>query len=395
MNVEPIKLSILLQSLEEVISDEFYGNYFWIIAETSDVKIYEQKGWCFFKLLEKSSNVTIAKVDSVIWKNSIIKKFEENTQKKFDKGMELLLLVSVEYKPNYGLSLQVHQIDESFTLGNVEKNRLKVMETLVKRLPEKVWWQNGELISANGQLEMPLILKRIALVSGKDSDGLKDFLHEINNNKYNYKFEISIFETFVQGKLAVDSFQSTFKLIEQNRNDFDVVVVCRGGGSSLDLEIFDDFFVAASIATCSIPVVSGIGHTKNYSIADMMSYQSLKTPTKAADFIVEHNFKFELELNRLKLLLDASINNFVQGKLFYLQKLESDIKYCVNKILDKKQNLLMNWETILKLSHPNEILKKGFVMVYQEDKVVTQKINLSQGKLTVKFKDGNIDLLNN
>jgi len=168
MQNQAIKLSLLLGKLEETIADEFYGNTFWIIAETSDIKIYEQKGWCFLKLIEKSGSITIAKVDSVIWKNSIIKKFEETTQKRFDKGMELLLLVSVEYRAAYGLSLQIHQIDESFTLGNIEKNRIKVMETLVKRLPEKVWWQDGTLISANHQKKLTLIIKKLALVSGQD-----------------------------------------------------------------------------------------------------------------------------------------------------------------------------------------------------------------------------------
>jgi exodeoxyribonuclease VII large subunit len=394
MHNQAIKLSLLLGKLEETIADEFYGNSFWIIAETSDVKIYEQKGWCFLKLIEKSGNITVAKVDSVIWKNSIIKKFEETTLKRFDKGMELLLLVSIEYKAAYGLSLQIHQIDESFTLGNIEKNRIKVMETLVKRLPEKVWWQDGILHSANHQKKLPLVIKKIALVSGKDSDGLKDFLHEIENNKYGYKFEITIFETFVQGKFAADSFQKTFKKIEEHKSEFDAVVVCRGGGSALDLEVFDDFYVAASIATCSIAVITGIGHTKNISIADMLAYRTLKTPTKAADFVIEHNFYFEMELNSLKIKLANGTKNFVQHKLFQLQKIKMDFRNSTERLLIKNQNLLNSWKTILKLSHPNEILKKGFVMVYQHKKVVTSKQKLKGGELKLKFIDGEIDVKN-
>jgi exodeoxyribonuclease VII large subunit len=394
MSNQAIKLSLLLGKLEEIISDEFYGKMFWIIAETSDIKIYEQKGWCFLKLIEKSGNTTVAKVDAVIWKNSIVKKFEETTQKSFDKGMELLLLVSVEYRSAYGLSLQIHQIDESFTLGNIEKNRIKVMETLVKRLPEKVWWQDGILVSANHQVKTPLIIKKIALVSGKDSDGLKDFLHEIKNNKYDYKFEITIFETFVQGKLAADSFQKTFKIIENKKNEFDVVVVCRGGGSALDLEVFDDFFVAASIATCSLPVVAGIGHTRNISITDMLANRTVKTPTKAADYIIEHNFYFEMELANLRTQLSNGTKNFVQQKLFQLQKIKNDFKHITQKQLAERLNLLNNYRTILKLSHPNEILKRGFAIVYQENSVVVEKKKLKKGKFIVKFRDGEVQLNN-
>jgi exodeoxyribonuclease VII large subunit len=394
MQTQPIKLSFLLGKLEEVISNEFYGNTFWIIAETSDVKVYEQKGWCFLKLIEKLGNTTVAKADAVIWKNSIIKKFEETTQKSFDKGMELLLLVSLEYRAAYGMSLQIHQIDENFTLGNIERNRIKVMETLVKRLPEKIWWQDGILVSSNHQIKLPLIIKKIALVSGKDSDGLKDFLHEIENNKYAYKFEITHFETFVQGKLASDSFQTTFKKIENRKNEFDVVVVCRGGGSTLDLEVFDDFFVAASIATCSLPVIAGIGHTRNVSITDMLANRTVKTPTKAADFIVEHNFYFEMELMNLRTQLINGTKDFVQQKLFQLQNLKNEFNNSTQKILIEKKNLLKNWSTILKLSHPNEILKKGFAIVYQNNLVVVEKKNLRVGKVTVKLKDGEI-VLNN
>jgi len=394
MQTQPIKLSLLLGKLEETIADEFYGNTFWVIAETSDVKVYEQKGWCFLKLIEKFGSTTTAKVDAVIWKNTVIKKFEETTLKSFDKGMELLLLVSVEYRIAYGLSLQIHQIDESFTLGNIEKNRINVMETLVKRLPEKVWWQDGILTSANHQKKLPLIIKKIALVSGKDSDGLKDFLHEVENNKYDYKFEITIFETFVQGKLASDSFQKTFKKIESQKSEFDVVVVCRGGGSTLDLEVFDDFYVAASIATCSLPVIAGIGHTRNISIADMLANRTVKTPTKAADFIVEHNFYFEMELLNLRTQLSNGVKKYVQQKFFHLERMKIEFKNSTQNILLKKKNLLNNWKTILKLSHPNEILKKGFAIVYQHNRVVVEKKKLNQGNVVIKFRDGEIELTN-
>jgi exodeoxyribonuclease VII large subunit len=219
-------------------------------------------------------------------------------------------------------------------------------------------------------------------------------LHEIENNKYAYKFEITHFETFVQGKLASDSFQTTFKKIENRKNEFDVVVVCRGGGSTLDLEVFDDFFVAASIATCSLPVIAGIGHTRNVSITDMLANRTVKTPTKAADFIVEHNFYFEMELMNLRTQLINGTKDFVQQKLFQLQNLKNEFNNSTQKILIEKKNLLKNWSTILKLSHPNEILKKGFAIVYQNNLVVVEKKNLRVGKVTVKLKDGEI-VLNN
>lgn len=384
-------LSELLEMVENGIKVQFGDVHFKVLAETSDVKIYEQKGWCFLKLIEKRNNQNQAKTDAIIWDRQTILNFEKITEKKFTNEMECLFSVSVEFRKNYGFSLFIHDIDAGYTIGKARLDKQKVMDELARNLPYHVKWIGEELVSYNHSLSFPKYIKKVAVISGKDSDGLNDFLNELAGNKYGVKLEAYVYECLVQGKNAPEAISKVFQDIQ--KDSFDVVVICRGGGAQTDLEAFDSYLVAASVATSNIPVVCGIGHTKNYSIADMLAFKSVKTPTKAASIIIEHNLNVLLGLRDFETKIKNAANIFVQLIKAELGKKESRLEQSVFNYLAVRKNQLSQAENSLRLFHPENVLNRGFAIVYQDKKVIEKSSLLKQQEFEIKFMDKSVKII--
>ena len=376
-----ITLSDLTFLIEESIYQTFNEKTIWIIAETSDIKNYPDRQYCFVTLVEKNEKGIIAKMDAVIWRShySIIKAFEKSTEIKFDKNLKLLLIVSVQYNAQYGLKLQINDIDSSYTLGNLELERNAILSALIKNNPNTITFIDGNYVTINKKIEPPLVIQNIALITAPDSDGQRDFKHELFNNSFGYKFRIDEYLCQIQGKNAAVDIVKQLEKIQAAGINYELIAIVRGGGSQVDFSAFDNYEVALAVASSKMMVLTGIGHERNISIADLMSYKSVKTPTKAASFIVENNRFFEENLIVLKDNLLDKIKDFFDQKKYSLNYTKDLISDKLERKIQKENYLLQEKQIIIKHLNPANILKKGYAILKKNGAIVSDPTKIQEG----------------
>ena len=347
---EQIKLSELLDQIQDSIQTRFEGTAFWVHAQIMNVRKQELNRRCYLTLEEYENGNKIAEARAVFWANyySQIENFEKSTRQIFKDGIKIICKVKVRYHKVFGLNLDILQIDLAHTIGNLELERQQTLERLVKENPQTIQLFDGIYRTYNNRLPLPLIIKKIAFVTAPNSDGQRDFLQEIKKNKHQYTFAVSEFLTTIQGDNAHKLILDQLKLIEESKEKFDVVAIVRGGGSQTDFKPFDDYELSNCVANFSIPIFTGIGHDRNQSIVDLMAREQ-KTPTKVASLFVEHNFIFENKLIDLK----TRLSNAVNGQL----------KNATENLIHAKR--------IVKLSSPQAILDRGFAIITCNNKIVT------------------------
>jgi len=350
MPLPKIKLSELVEHIQETIQDRFEGEVFWVTTQIVDVKKQESSRRCYLKFIEKEGNNIITEVRGVFWSfyYSQIEDFEKFTNQKFADGIEITCLVRVRFHPKFGLSLEALQLDFAHTLGTLEMERQQTLDRLLNENPKNIRLIDGTYRTFNHSLQFPLLIKRIALITAPNSDGQRDFRQETERNKHGYSFVIKEFLTQIQGDTAHLLILQQLHLIESQKENFDVVVIVRGGGSQTDFKPFDHYEICRYIAGFPLPIITGIGHDRNTSIADMMARQQ-KTPTKVASLIVDHNLDFE---NNLIALKERFFNN-------------------VSALLEDAKNDLTRMKRFVKLASPSTILKKGFAIVMVDNKIIT------------------------
>jgi exodeoxyribonuclease VII large subunit len=369
MQKQVLPLSAITQAISEAIDIFFDSKIITIKAEVTDVKKYPQKKWCFLKFVEKQGANIATEIKGVFWNTGYgsIAKFEAATGQKFTDGLEVICDVLVKYHTRFGLSLEVIDIDIAHSVGQLELERQQTIDRLVKECPG-VSIIEGTLYSINKNLPLPTVLKNIALLSPTNADGYRDFIQELQHNKYGYVYHLKEFNVQVQGDKATASMIKALKDILECNKKFDAIAIVRGGGSNTDFKPFDNYELCYLIATSKIPIFTGVGHDRNTSIADMVARQ-LKTPTKVANYFVEHNFTFEQKIDQLyQRLINAihqKLNNY-KHQLSYLEK------------------TLDNF-------HPQKILNKGFAMLKQQDIIIedVSEIN-AQTPLTIQTKNATI-----
>ncbi len=290
MPQDPVSLSALNRLVKEKINNSF-PTLLWIIAEISDINT-NRTGHCYLELIEKSAekDEVVAKARATIWSFTyrMIKPFfEDATGQTLKAGMKVLFKASVEFHEIYGFSLNIKDIDPNYTLGDIERKR---RETISKLESEGV-------IEMNRETYLQAVPQRIAIISSPTAAGYQDFVHQIENNPEGFKVYHHLFPAIVQGDAAVNSIISTFDKIYEHEKLFDAVVLIRGGGSASDLMCFDDYELAYYITQFPLPVLTGIGHERDISVADMVAHTHLKTPTAVAEFIIQKvtDFHFYLE----------------------------------------------------------------------------------------------------
>ncbi|MBA4321827.1 MAG: exodeoxyribonuclease VII large subunit [Odoribacter sp.] len=272
-----------LTELQLIIKDSLYislPGMYWVIAEISEIK-ENYTGHCYLELVEKHPDeINLrARVRAVIWAKRyhfLRPLFESITGESLKEGMKVLLKVTVEYHEIYGLSLVINDIDPAFTVGEMAVKR----QQIIRRLE-----QEG-VFSMNKELDFPVLPNRIAVISSKNAAGYSDFLKHLTENNYRFKFHTALFDTSMQGTETEKSVIDALDRISENIELFDVVVIIRGGGSQTDLSWFDNYKIAYHITQFPLPVLTGIGHEKDMTITDMVAWQSLKTPTAVADFVI-------------------------------------------------------------------------------------------------------------
>lgn len=386
-------LSELISEIEDVISENFYGKTWWITAETSDIKNYPERGYCFVTLIEKEGKDVKAKMEAVIWRRhySIISNFEFTTGARFDKNLTLLLHAGVVFNPVYGLRLEIYEIDASYTLGRLEMEKQRILRELVKNNPLTIRMVKGNYVTLNKTLPKPLIFKNIALITAPNSDGQRDFIHELATNPHGYKFAVFEFLTQIQGRDADQFVIRKLKEIEVFSPRIDAVVIVRGGGSQLDFSTFETYDIGKAIAEFKKIIITGIGHERNVSIADLMCHTSVKTPTKAASLIIDHNHAFEEELMDLQdHLWDSSralIRNIKTGLDDQVARLET----CTCQFIEKQQNELEKKAIAIKHLDPGNIINRGFAIVSLNNKIISGPELLHPGQeISVRLQKSTI-----
>jgi exodeoxyribonuclease VII large subunit len=275
-----IRLSELTRKVKQSLSAAM-PEVFKVVAEISELK-ENTSGHCYLELIEKEeeTETILARVNANIWAYSwrMLKPyFETTTGQHLDKGMKVLVAVTVEYHEIYGLSLNIKDIDPAYTLGEMALARLQVIQRLKKE----------GVFDMNQSLEMPLVPQRIALISSPTAAGYGDFMKHISDNEFGYSFRIRLFASLMQGAEAAPSIISALSKIYDNIDSFDVVVILRGGGARTDLACFDDYRLASHVAQFPLPVITGIGHEQDDSVTDMVAHTRLKTPTAVAAFLID------------------------------------------------------------------------------------------------------------
>lgn len=268
-----------LQRMVRATLESRFRDPLWISAEISELKV-NRSGHCYLNLVEKGATdgAPRAEARAVIWKSAYLPMaslFEAATGATLRAGLRVLVRVVVTYHEIYGFSLQIIDIDPRYTLGEIERRR---RETIARLQQDGVWDMNREL-------ELPRPTLRIAIVSSDTAAGYQDFMNELGRSTY--RFQTTLFRSLMQGDAAEESIVAALTEIAQREEDFDVVAIIRGGGSTSDLALFDSYLIASYVAQFPLPIFSGIGHDKDVSVVDMVAHTSLKTPTAVATKLVE------------------------------------------------------------------------------------------------------------
>lgn len=308
-----------LQRLVKRTLDERFALPVWVSAEISEIKV-NYSGHCYLSLVEKggADGVPTAQARAVIWRSHfprIAASFEAETGQRLDAGLQVLVKVLVIYHELYGFSLQITDIDPSYTLGDMERQR---QQTILQLQKEGVW-------DMNRQLTAPAGIQRIAVVSSANAAGYRDFCKELEKSPY--RFYPTLFDAFMQGAAAEESIVNALCAVADRIEEFDAVVLIRGGGAASDLNCFNAYRLCAHIAQFPLPVITGIGHDKDVSVADMVAFRALKTPTAAAGWLVEALDGLCGGFNTAALRLRDAIRTRTHAAEMRLERLAGDLRH--------------------------------------------------------------------
>ncbi|MFZ9235498.1 MAG: exodeoxyribonuclease VII large subunit [Algoriphagus sp.] len=371
----PLSVLQLTTAIQQVLERDLEP-LVWVVGELADFRQAPQ-GHVYFELVEKKGNQVQAKIRANLWQftyRSVATKFEAVTGTSLKNGMKVLAQVSVTYHPVYGLSVNVKDIDPSFSLG--ERARIR-QETITKLT------QEGR-IGHNARLPLPLVIQRIAIISSATAAGYGDFINQLAGNPQGYQVYHQLFPSLMQGNEAVDSLLSALDQIAEQAEklQLDAVVLIRGGGAQLDLDCFDDYQLALKIANFSLPVLTGIGHERDETIADLVAHTRLKTPTAVAEFILssfrEYEENLALSAQRLNWITRSKFNEEERKLQAYNIRIQGEGKQLLSREGEKvKSTALRIQHSIkngtkqekIKLEQRQEQLKKGlqrFIKIQQE-----------------------------
>ena len=353
----------------------------WVRCEISDMN--QNRGFVYLSLVDRDNQRLRAKSGAIIKPKdleSIKKSVGDAIWSILQAGQQVLLLVAVEYTELYGITLSVKGIEAAFTIGQQELQRLATL----KRLQEE------QFLDLNRQLDLPPVPQRIAVISSKEAAGLQDFLQHLHNNPHHFAFKTELFQAAVQGMNVSKEIVQQIESIESQANNFDCVVIVRGGGARLDLMGFDDFEVCKAISTCELPVLTGIGHDIDETLADLVAHSSMKTPTAVADFLVQSVLNFEVLLNRSAIDLQQVLQRRMRNETLRLDNLQNRLSYANKTYFQFEQRNLDVLENKLEFILPDRTLQRGFALIYDEDGLPVKSVNqLKAGQsLTVKLQDG-------
>lgn len=290
----------VMKSIQNTLANRYQSSY-WVKAEMNKLNYYGHSGHCYPDLVEKQDEKVIAQVKSVIWKADYVNindKFLHVLREPLKDGIKILILAKIAFDPTYGLTLRILDIDPGYTLGDLEKEKQDTIRKL----------KNEGIYDKNKKLKASLLPQRIAIISVDTSKGYADFLQILENNGWGYKFFHYLFPTLLQGDKAVEGIIEQLNRIKKVSNHFDLVAIIRGGGGDIGLSCYNNYALSKEIAEYPIPVLTGIGHATNETVAELVSFFNAITPTKLGEYLIQsfHNFAVPVQ-DAQKLIIDRSM----------------------------------------------------------------------------------------
>ncbi|MDF1548106.1 MAG: exodeoxyribonuclease VII large subunit [Bacteroidales bacterium] len=378
MEKQNISLSELNKKIKGIIQDNFFENT-WIIAEIGEIK-FNRNGHAYLELIEKdlNSDKIIAKASANIWSYTLrmLKPyFETTTGQELQAGLKIMVAVSVEFHELYGFSLNIRDIDPTYTLGDIERRRLEI----IHRLEEE------GVLEMNKELELPLVSQKIAIISSSTAAGYEDFIKQLEKNDYGFKFYTKLFPATMQGEKTEDSIIQALVRIYGYEDFFDLVVIIRGGGSRSDLMSFDNYNLAYYITQFPIPIIAGIGHEKDVSIVDMVCHTSVKTPTAVAEFLISELVDFEQQVDEYA----ETLNNFTEH---VLDSENEHINTLSNRLVPLLQNRLSKETKHIELAGQKiSLLSKSNISEFKQSLSQYQSgiVNICHVNIKILAKDLN------
>lgn len=269
----------LNRMVRETIERQMDGKY-WVEAELSDL---HDRNHCYMELVENDpfGPTPLAKARAVCWANrwtALRSKFERQTQQQLRPGIKVRMMVTPTFHEAYGFAYQVSDIDPDYTLGDIVRKRMEIIRQL----------KEAGIFDLQRELVLPRFAQRIAVISSAQAAGYGDFCHQIDDNSYHLAFSHELFAAIMQGEQVEQSVIAALDRINARIDEFDVVVIIRGGGATTDMSGFDTLALAENVANFPLPIITGIGHDRDECILDMVSYMRVKTPTAAAAFLIDH-----------------------------------------------------------------------------------------------------------
>lgn len=360
MNSAHLKLSEFTRIIENVFQERFGNQDYWVIAEISNLNHYAAKHTFYFHLVEKDevSGKVSAEISAVAFGNASyeVEVFEQQTGQRFQNGIQILANIRLNYHPVHGLKINLIRLDPSFTLGKIQQQREATLQRLLLENPDAITFAQNRYWTRNQLLKLPQVIQRIAIIASENSAGLQDFRHSLEQNSFGYRFTTQLFHTQVQGEDNVKPIVERFKEIFHSKENFDAVVLVRGGGAQTDFLLFDSFLLARAIARFPIPVITGLGHQKDVSVSDMMAHTALKTPTQVAEFFISHNRVFEELLIKLQHQLVIRIQQTINNQREEIHALRNSISQQGREFLGNNRAFLQQLRQLL-IVGSQEILK--------------------------------------
>mgnify|MGYP001774903904 FL=1 len=416
MENNPLSLLELNALIRRSVQACFPDSY-WVQAELSDVRA-NSSGHCYLEFVQKdpSGNSLVAKARGIIWSGTYFRLkpyFESETGQAFVSGIKVLVKVSVNFHELYGYSLTVLDIDPVYTLGDMARRRREILSRL----------QQEGVLTLNKELELPELMQRVAVISSPTAAGYGDFCNQLAHNDFGFVFYTRLFPAVMQGEKVERSVISALDRIYREVDHWDVVVIIRGGGATSDLSGFDTYELAANCAQFPLPVITGIGHERDDTVIDMVAHTRVKTPTAAAEFLVNHLRRtaerletfaqcvyqeVPLMLSRERERLDSWMariparvqmclqrEGFAQERL--VKRLEMSVQACLQSERHRQELCLQRVENALsvrmqverhrlelfsqrvKAASPDLLLKRGYSMTLKDGKAVTDASLLQPG----------------
>ena len=360
----------LCQEIDMVLSSDLAEAY-WVRAEIASLS---ERGHCYMELIEKSSNRNIsAKVRATCWSHVyhiLAPYFASETGQVLAVGMQVLLHVEINFHAVYGLSLNIVGIDPTFTIGDMARQRQQTIQRL----------KDDGVMDMQRALTMPLLPLRIAVISSADAAGYGDFEDQLTRNLGGYKFRTQLFAALMQGEQSPASIIQALGAIADDIEAYDVVVIVRGGGATTDLRNFDDYELASHCAQFPIPIIAGIGHTRDVSIVDMVVHTSVKTPTAVAQFLIQCLDSQMEHIHLLKLRLQKAAHLRVQKYENLHQYLHQRLRLAVQKSIYRQRAQFQLWEKTIALHSPERIYRMGYTLATIDGKIIKSISDVKPGQ---------------